>query len=61
MVDEIVEDVEKEGNPPPPMEKVLANSIESSEKDGKVEVEECVRHLAASEPQRGVLPKEILD
>jgi hypothetical protein len=61
VVEEIVEDVKKEENPIPPMERVLINSIESYEKDGEVEIEDCVRQLAACEQQRDVLPKETLN
>jgi len=42
VVDEIVEDVEKERNLAPPMEIAIFNSIENPEEDGEVEIEECV-------------------
>lgn len=61
VVDEVVEGVSKEETPIQPMERVPVNSVEGCEKEGEAEVEECVKQLVASEPQRDVLPKETLN
>jgi len=60
VVDEVVEDVSKEETPILPMESVLVNLVGSCEKDSEVEIEECVKQLAASEPKKDILPNQDL-
>jgi len=48
VVDDIVEETTFDESPAPTLERVIVNSIESSNKYIGEEVEECVQQLAAS-------------
>jgi len=51
VVDDMVEETTLEESPSPPLERVIVNSIESSNEDMGEEVNECVQQLAAGRPE----------
>ncbi|GAU40559.1 hypothetical protein TSUD_367620 [Trifolium subterraneum] len=48
VIEEVVEDVHVEKQPSPPLERVIANSIEKVEDEFEEEMEECLRQLEAN-------------
>jgi len=51
VVDDIVEETTLEESPSPPLERVIVNSIESSNEDMGEEVDECIQQLAAGKQE----------
>ncbi|GAU52017.1 hypothetical protein TSUD_418330, partial [Trifolium subterraneum] len=48
VIEEVVEDVQVEEQPSPPLERIIVNSIEEVEDEFEEEIEECLRQLEAN-------------